>query len=93
MKNGYWVVPKKIHIPPTGEISAVRRGRGEKIVSDNSKCIRTSEGGRGGSLPISSVGVVWMFSGMTHLDLFKMVRLKTFPGVNATLTGNTEEMK
>ena len=27
------------------------------------------------------------------LDLFKMVRLKTFPGVNATLTGNTEEMK
>jgi hypothetical protein len=29
------------------EISAVRRGRGEKIVSDNSKCIRKSEGGRG----------------------------------------------
>jgi hypothetical protein len=29
------------------EISAVRRGRGEKIVSDNSKCIRASEGGRG----------------------------------------------
>ena len=27
--------------------SLVRRGRGEKIVSDNSKCIRTSEGGRG----------------------------------------------
>ena len=23
------------------------RGRGEKIVSDNSKCIRSSEGGRG----------------------------------------------
>jgi hypothetical protein len=34
-------------LPPTEEISAVRRGRGEKIVSDNSKCIRTSEGGRG----------------------------------------------
>jgi hypothetical protein len=32
---------------PTEEISAVRRGRGEKIVSDNSRCIRTSEGGRG----------------------------------------------
>ena len=31
----------------TEEISAVRRGRGDKIVSDNSKCIRTSEGGRG----------------------------------------------
>jgi hypothetical protein len=40
-----WVVPEKIHTPPTGEISAVRRGRGEKIVSDNSKCIRASEGG------------------------------------------------
>jgi hypothetical protein len=39
-----WVVPEKIHTPPTEEISAVRRGRGEKIVSDNSKCIRTSKG-------------------------------------------------
>jgi hypothetical protein len=29
-----WVVPEKIHTPPTEEISAVRR-RGEKIVSDN----------------------------------------------------------
>ena len=34
----------------TEEISAVRRGRGEKIVSDNSKCIRKSEGGRGGGV-------------------------------------------
>jgi hypothetical protein len=42
-----WVIPEKIHTPPTEEISAVRRGSGEKIVSDNSKCIRTSEGGRG----------------------------------------------
>jgi hypothetical protein len=42
-----WVVPEKIHTPPTEEISAVQRGRGDKIVSDNSKCIRTSEGGRG----------------------------------------------
>jgi hypothetical protein len=42
-----WVVPEKIHTPPMEEISAVRRGRGEKIVSDNSKRIRTSEGGRG----------------------------------------------
>ena len=33
--------------PHTEEISAVRRGRGEKNVSDNSKCIRTSKGGRG----------------------------------------------
>ena len=41
------VIPEKIHTPPTEEISAVRRGRGDKIVSDNSKCIRTSEGGRG----------------------------------------------
>jgi hypothetical protein len=43
----YWVVPEKIHTPPTEEISAFRRGRGEKNVSDNSKCIRTSKGGRG----------------------------------------------
>jgi hypothetical protein len=36
-----WVIPEKIHTPLTeGE------GR-KKIVSDNSKCIRTSEGGRG----------------------------------------------
>jgi hypothetical protein len=42
-----WVVPEKIHTLPTEEISAVRRWRGEKIVSDNRKCIRTSEGGRG----------------------------------------------
>jgi hypothetical protein len=40
-----WVIPEKIHTPPTEEISAVQRRRGEKIVSDNSKCIRTSEGG------------------------------------------------
>ena len=40
-------VPEKIHTPPTEEISAVWRRRGEKIVSDNSKYIRTSEGGRG----------------------------------------------
>ena len=46
-KDYHWVVPENIHTPPTEEISAVRRGRGEKIVSDNSKCIRTSEGGRG----------------------------------------------
>ena len=44
-KDLHWVVPEKIHSPE--KISAVRRGRGEKIVSDNSKCIRTSEGGRG----------------------------------------------
>jgi hypothetical protein len=42
-----WVVPEKIHTPPTEEISAVRRGRGEEIISDNSKCIRTHEGDRG----------------------------------------------
>jgi hypothetical protein len=44
----YWIVPEKIHTLPKEEISAVQRGRGDKIVSDNSKCIRTSEGGRGG---------------------------------------------
>jgi hypothetical protein len=34
-----------VHLPQ--KISAVLKGRGEKIVSDNSKCTRTSEGGRG----------------------------------------------
>ena len=38
---------EKIHTSPTGEISAIQRGRGEPFVCDNSKCIRTSEGGRG----------------------------------------------
>ena len=33
-----WVVPEKIHTPPTEEIFAVRRGREEK-------CLRMSEGG------------------------------------------------
>jgi hypothetical protein len=28
------VVPEKIHTPPTEDISAVRRGRGGKIVSE-----------------------------------------------------------
>ena len=36
----HWVVLEKIHTPPTEEISAVRRGRGEKPVSDNSGDIR-----------------------------------------------------
>ena len=27
-----WVVPEKIHTPPTEEISAVRRGRGDKTM-------------------------------------------------------------
>jgi hypothetical protein len=27
----YWVVPEKIHTPHTEEISAVQRGRGEKM--------------------------------------------------------------
>jgi hypothetical protein len=43
-QDGKWVIPEKIHTPPTEEISAVQWGRGEKIVSDNNKCIRTSEG-------------------------------------------------
>jgi hypothetical protein len=62
-----WVIPEKIRTPPTEEISAVRRGK-KKIVSHNSKCIRTYSGGRGLTFNfLCSVGVVWMFSGMTHL--------------------------
>ena len=49
-----WVVPEKIHTPPTEEISAVRRGRGDKIVSDNNKCIRTLTSNflRGGGMDV-----------------------------------------
>ena len=56
------VVPEKIHTPPTEEISAVRRRRGEKIVSDNSKCIRTSKRGRGVNFlfpPWGGMDVFW----------------------------------
>jgi hypothetical protein len=41
------------------EIYAVRRERGEKFVSDNSKCIRTSEGTGDYKLPISSAVEVY----------------------------------
>jgi hypothetical protein len=54
-----WVVPEKFHTPPTEEISAVGRGRGEKIVSDNSKCIRTSEGGRRVNFLFPPMDVFW----------------------------------
>ena len=43
---------------PHEEMFAVQRGRGEKFVSDNSKCIGTSKGGGGG-----------VFSGMTHFKI------------------------
>jgi hypothetical protein len=42
-ENIEWVVPEKIHTPPTEEIFAVRRGREEK-------CLRMSEGGGGGKM-------------------------------------------
>jgi hypothetical protein len=53
---------KRSTSPPTEEISAVRRGRGDKIVSDNSKCISTSEGGRGVNFqfpPWGGMDVFW----------------------------------
>jgi hypothetical protein len=34
-----WDIPEKIYTPPTEEISAIRRGRGQKFISDNSKSI------------------------------------------------------
>jgi hypothetical protein len=39
----YWVVPEKIHHAPKENIYTVWKWRGEKFVSDNSKCIRASE--------------------------------------------------
>ena len=39
-----------IHTTPMGEISAVWRGRGEKFVSDNSKCIGDPHGVGGGGV-------------------------------------------
>ncbi len=41
------IIPENIYTPPTEEISAVQRGRGEQIVSDNSRCVRTSKGAGG----------------------------------------------
>jgi hypothetical protein len=77
-----WVVPEKIHTPHTEEISAVRRGRGEKMF-----LIIVSVLGHpkevGGLLLISSVGVVWMFSGMTQ---YKTVA-QTFPMRDVGLGG------
>ena len=50
-----------------GEISAVWRGRGEKFVSDNSKCIGDPHGVGGGvNFQFPQWGKVWMFSGMTQ---------------------------
>ena len=61
----YWVVPETIHTPPTEEIFAVQcwRRRGEQLVSDNNKCIRTSKesGGGGGYFYFLHGGEVWMF--------------------------------
>jgi hypothetical protein len=44
----------------TEEMSAVQRERGEKIVFDNSKCIRTSKGG----------GVNFQFPMDENMDVF-----------------------
>jgi hypothetical protein len=41
-----WVFPEKLPPPPKEEISAIRGGKAENFVSDNSKGIRTSKGGR-----------------------------------------------
>ena len=50
----YWVDPT-VH-SPTEEISAVWRGWGEKFDSRNSKCIRTSQEGRGVNFQFHSWG-------------------------------------
>ena len=49
-------------------ISAVRRGRGEKIVSDNSKCIRTSEGSRGFEVGVGGLTSYFLRGG--DMDVF-----------------------
>jgi hypothetical protein len=49
----------------TEEMSAVQRERGEKIVFDNSKCIRTSKG-KGGLISNFLWMKIWMFSVMTQ---------------------------
>jgi hypothetical protein len=61
-----WVVPKKIQPAPKKEISTVRRARGEKFVSDNSKCIRPSKGVGGLTSNFLSGKGKSTFSGMTH---------------------------
>ena len=63
-----WVVPKKIHTPPTEEISAIRGGGREFVLRMSWISIGCLERGRG-VLSISSVGGGWIFSGMTHCDV------------------------
>ena len=64
-----WLVPGKIHTPPTEKISAIRRGGDKKLfliivnVLGHPKRV-------GGKPSISSVGVVWMFSEMTRNVMF-----------------------
>jgi hypothetical protein len=59
---------KDPHSPDGGNFCRPE-GEGRKNVSDNSKCIRTSEGGRGVNIQFQdSVAEVWMFSGMTQYE-------------------------
>ena len=62
-----WVVPEKIHTRPTEEIPAIWRG--EKFVSDHSKCIWTLKGALGLTADFLR-GEVWMFSAGAKLALF-----------------------
>ena len=53
---------RKIHTPATEEISAVRRGRRDKTMI----IVNVLGHPKGVGGLTSSVGVVWMFSGMTQ---------------------------
>ncbi len=77
--NKKWVVPEKIHTLPMEEFSAVWRGREEKIASDNSKRIRTSEGGRGVNFLFPLWGWYGCFLEGPNKTIFNGVTHHNFP--------------
>jgi hypothetical protein len=45
-KTKNWIIPENFTLPHMEEFSAILKGQGEKIVSEDSKCIRTSKESR-----------------------------------------------
>jgi hypothetical protein len=56
-----WVIPEKVHTPPTGEISPVWRGKVQNVLVIIMKHTSMSESGRTVKSQFPSTGKVWMF--------------------------------
>ena len=67
LKGPQWVVPKKIHSPPTEEISAVRGGGEGNHLKNVLNLYRRSGEGEGGIVNFLHGGR-WIFSGMTQFE-------------------------